>query len=557
MSYPPAEDRAYQGYYGRPSSAHGTQQPPDAPSPQRLHSAGSGATYPRNAPPHSPYTPHEVAPPGSSHGLPPPVTPVNPSSAPYPQQQQTYPAMPPNQSNQENTSPNNSRPGTADYTPDGAPIVPVGISGGKMFRCRGFGECNKVFTRSEHLARHVRKHTGERPFPCHCGKAFSRLDNLRQHAATVHADQTQLNEAMLAQLAQVHATLSQRANREQRRRGEVVEVPKNAVERPRGERGPKGGPPNAAAIPPGGHAYPGNGAPGYNQPPHQWGPPPADHGRPRTSGSWVEYPGYVAAPGSVGSDQHPPGTAGSVGYGDDAGPSRRPMSATTEHAYPAYYEQGPPGSAHGRPATAAPPGTSGSDDSAQVVPPYRPLSSSGAAGGHYAESEPPSSAHGPPPHSPMYPPNGAVPGSQAAYPSADPNLYPQGTVPPEGSHPYPPGHDQGGYGPPPPGSSGSYYYPGQQGGHYYGQQSPAAQAQATFSSVPPGTTPTQPYPPGYNGQAGDSPFQYKAPGPSPPTYRSPRGQLVSVPAIAGPRVLAPIRSVGVVLSSVSWLGSLV
>jgi hypothetical protein len=42
------------------------------------------------------------------------------------------------------------------FTTDGAPIVPVGISGGKMFRCRGFGECDKVFTRSEHLARHVR-----------------------------------------------------------------------------------------------------------------------------------------------------------------------------------------------------------------------------------------------------------------------------------------------------------------------------------------------------------------------------------------------------------------
>lgn len=49
----------------------------------------------------------------------------------------------------------NARPPT-NYTVDGAPIVPVGISGGKMFRCRGFGECDKVFTRSEHLARHVR-----------------------------------------------------------------------------------------------------------------------------------------------------------------------------------------------------------------------------------------------------------------------------------------------------------------------------------------------------------------------------------------------------------------
>lgn len=48
------------------------------------------------------------------------------------------------------------RPTSANFTPDGLPIVPVGISGGKMFRCKGFGECDKVFTRSEHLARHVR-----------------------------------------------------------------------------------------------------------------------------------------------------------------------------------------------------------------------------------------------------------------------------------------------------------------------------------------------------------------------------------------------------------------
>jgi C2H2 transcription facotor len=34
-----------------------------------------------------------------------------------------------------------------------------------------------------------RKHTGERPFQCHCNRRFSRLDNLRQHAQTVHVNE--------------------------------------------------------------------------------------------------------------------------------------------------------------------------------------------------------------------------------------------------------------------------------------------------------------------------------------------------------------------------------
>jgi hypothetical protein len=35
----------------------------------------------------------------------------------------------------------------------------------------------------------IRKHTGERPFQCHCNRRFSRLDNLRQHAQTVHVNE--------------------------------------------------------------------------------------------------------------------------------------------------------------------------------------------------------------------------------------------------------------------------------------------------------------------------------------------------------------------------------
>jgi C2H2 transcription facotor len=96
----------------------------------------------------------------------------------------------------------------------------------KTFQCRGYGECRMVFSRSEHLARHIRsahflfntfscplsscrlrKHTGERPFTCHCGKQFSRLDNLRQHAQTVHADKQEQNERMMRDLTSLHASM--------------------------------------------------------------------------------------------------------------------------------------------------------------------------------------------------------------------------------------------------------------------------------------------------------------------------------------------------------------
>ncbi|KAF9929129.1 hypothetical protein BGZ67_006572 [Mortierella alpina] len=44
--------------------------------------------------------------------------------------------------------------------------------------------CHKVFTRSAHLARHVRSHGGEKPYTCPhegCGKQFSRSDVLKEH----------------------------------------------------------------------------------------------------------------------------------------------------------------------------------------------------------------------------------------------------------------------------------------------------------------------------------------------------------------------------------------
>lgn len=67
-----------------------------------------------------------------------------------------------------------------------------------------------------------RKHTGERPFRCHCGKAFSRLDNLRQHAQTVHADMPERNESMMQELVALHTSLAASAAQMQHAHAQVI-----------------------------------------------------------------------------------------------------------------------------------------------------------------------------------------------------------------------------------------------------------------------------------------------------------------------------------------------
>ncbi|KAI9929196.1 hypothetical protein MW887_001604 [Aspergillus wentii] len=93
--------------------------------------------------------------------------------------------------------PDDSAPGDSDgerdgsdhETDPGSTAPPSKKKKGQRFYCTDFPPCNLSFTRSEHLARHIRKHTGERPFQCHCSRRFSRLDNLRQHAQTVHVNE--------------------------------------------------------------------------------------------------------------------------------------------------------------------------------------------------------------------------------------------------------------------------------------------------------------------------------------------------------------------------------
>lgn len=54
----------------------------------------------------------------------------------------------------------------------------------KIYTCP-LPQCARLFKRLEHLKRHFRTHTMERPYSCNmCGKHFSRTDNLAQHKKT-------------------------------------------------------------------------------------------------------------------------------------------------------------------------------------------------------------------------------------------------------------------------------------------------------------------------------------------------------------------------------------
>ncbi|KAL3466087.1 hypothetical protein BJX64DRAFT_296459 [Aspergillus heterothallicus] len=78
----------------------------------------------------------------------------------------------------------------------------------KTTQNRSCSACNKTFSKAEHLTRHLRSHTKERPYQCSvCGKVYSRSDVLRRHershqtSSPVSPEQPDRNTTMFTPLS--------------------------------------------------------------------------------------------------------------------------------------------------------------------------------------------------------------------------------------------------------------------------------------------------------------------------------------------------------------------
>ena len=71
-----------------------------------------------------------------------------------------------------------------------------------------FQDCNKVFSRPSRLKTHEYSHTGEKPFKCHCGKAYARRFHLQRHVQKHHEKSPKIHPEEILNCADCDANFS-------------------------------------------------------------------------------------------------------------------------------------------------------------------------------------------------------------------------------------------------------------------------------------------------------------------------------------------------------------
>ncbi|KAE8349117.1 C2H2 type zinc finger domain protein [Aspergillus coremiiformis] len=79
-------------------------------------------------------------------------------------------------------------------------------------KARVCDHCGRTFRRTEHLERHVRTHTKEKPYVCFCGAAFTRRDLLKRHTRITHENNGLISPISQPQREAAEHSLAQRTS---------------------------------------------------------------------------------------------------------------------------------------------------------------------------------------------------------------------------------------------------------------------------------------------------------------------------------------------------------